>query len=180
MPVTAQLNTTPDGFCRHDAVVADDEFMHFAADLIDAHDRVVLGRTTYDLFVAHWPAAARDSSLSEAEQRLGRAIDQTPRTIVSHGMIGSDWQGTEILDALNADSAAELAERGKALILGSPSIIAQFADWGLLDELRLTVHPVMGEHGVRPFERGQPQGLIAAGEHRLASGVTDFRFIRDG
>ena len=175
MPLHAQLNVTPDGFCNAEDVVADDDFMNFATDLIDGADRIVLGRRTYELFVVHWPAAARDSTLSLAEQRLGRAIDETPRTVVSRSMTGSAWARTVVLSDLTAESARELAQGGTALILGSPSIITQVAEWGLLDRLHLTAHPVMGGDGVRPFDR-PPASLTAAGRSELPSGVTDFRF----
>ena len=178
MSVTAQINVTPDGFCDAESVVADDDFSGFAADLIQRHDRLVLGRKTYELFVAHWPAAAHDHNLSPAEQRLGRAIDGTPRVLVSRSMTQSDWSGTEIVAELDRDVAADLAQGDRLLILGSPSIIGQFAQWGLLDALHLTVHPVMGGGTQRLFDGESPARMAVAGRSALPSGVTDFRFER--
>ena len=178
IPVTAQINVTADGFCNHDDVAIDDDFMRFAATCIDEADRLVLGRKTYDLFVAHWPAAAKDKSLPEAEQALGRAIDGTPRTVVSRSLAHSDWAGTDLLADLDADRAATLAASDDLLILGSPSIIDQFAGWGLLDRLLLSVHPLLGRSGHRLFEKGHAEGMIYVGSTSTGADIRTLEFAR--
>ncbi|TDH34198.1 hypothetical protein E2A64_16075 [Pseudohoeflea suaedae] len=179
MSVTAQLNVTPDGFCNHDDVVIDDDFMRFAVDCVEACQTLVLGRKTYELFVAHWPDAANDTSLPEWEQRLGRAIDGTPRTVVSNSLSGSDWKGTSILRDLNPASAEHVRRSGAVLVLGSPSIIAQFAGWGLLDNVLLSVHPVMGRTGTRPFAKFAPEEMHFARSYPTGPKVMTFEFTRE-
>lgn len=179
MPVTAQLNVTPDGFCNHDDVVIDDEFMRFAVGCLEASQTLVLGRKTYELFVAHWPRAANDTSLPEWEQKLGRAIDGTPRIVISNSLAGSDWNGTSIQRNLDRDSAEHIRQSGAVLVLGSPSIIARFAGWGLLDTLLLSVHPVTGGEGVRPFATSAPEAMRYVRSSRTGRDVMTFEFVRE-
>ena len=178
MPVTAQLNVTPDGFCNHDDVVIDDAFMRFAIDCLERSQRLVLGRKSYELFVAHWPQAARNKSLPEMEQKLGQAIDGIERTLVSRSVEASDWPGTTILSELDRDAAGKLRSEGDILILGSPSIIDQFARWGLLDRLLLSVHPTIGGTGKRLFEDQMPAEMEFAREFETGANVKTFEFAR--
>lgn len=177
MPVAAQLNVTPDGFCNHDDVAIDDRFMAFAVQCLEGADRLLLGRKTYDLFVAYWPAAARNASLPEWEQTLARSIDAIDKVVVSRSMTASDWGTTSVLADLDEDSARALSMSGRTLILGSPSLIAQFAEWGLLDELMLSVHPVMGRDGMRLFDGSVPAGMFFDHQFPSGSAVTTYRFV---
>jgi dihydrofolate reductase len=45
---------------------------------------------------------------------------------------------------------------GKVLVPGSISVVRQLLAAGLLDELRLLVHPVAARRGARLFEEGEP------------------------
>ena len=177
MTVTAQLNVTPDGYCNHDDVMIDDAFMRFAVDCLEACQTLVLGRKTYELFVAHWPRAATDTSLPEWEQKLGRAIDSTPRTVISNTLTRSDWKRTSIERELDRQSAERIRQSGNTLILGSPSIIAQFAGWGLLDRLLLSVHPVIGGTGVRPFAAFAPEPMRFVRSFPTGPDVMTFEFV---
>ena len=178
MTVTAQINVTPDGFCNHDGVAVDDGFMAFAVDCLTPADRLLLGRKTFELFAAHWPAAARDTSLPAWEQRLGQAIDGIDRIVASRTLTKVEWPGTSILSDLDRDSARSLAENGELLIFGSPSIIGQFAGWGLLDRLLLTVHPVLGRQGVRLFGGTAPEDMTCDADWQTGAGVRTYRFVR--
>ena len=178
--LTAQMNMTPDGFCNHDAVIADDAFLHFAADLVEAADTVLLGRKTFDLFVAHWPDAARDDATQPAERRLAQAIDTTPRLVASRSLGGSDWPGTQIIADLDAPALADATSRGDVLLLGSPSLFDQMAARGALDRIILTVHPMLAGRGHRLLAQSTlDPALYRAGEARqFASGTCSFEFLR--
>ena len=177
MGIAAQLNVTPDGFCNHPDVDIDDAFMEFAVRCLDEADRLLLGRRTYDLFVGHWPEAARDPSLPAWEQRLGQAIDGIDRLVVSRDMTGSDWGDTAILHDFTEESARRLGAEATTLVLGSPSIIAQLAAWGALDRLMLSVHPVMGGQGVRPFEGFAPQGMAFERVVETGANIMTYVFV---
>ena len=158
MPITASINVTPDGFCNHDDVAADADFMTCEAALIESADYVVLGRKTYELFAAYWPQAARNPELDEAEIRLARAIDDTPRLVVSRSLNGSDWEGTTILADFDRALADEWSGRGRLIVLGSPSIFTQLSAWDLIDRYHFVIEPFVGGRGARLFEPTERAG----------------------
>ena len=57
----------------------------------------------------------------------------------------------EAVTALKSEAAI-----GKILVAGSISVVRQLLAAGLLDELRLLVHPVAARHGMRLFDEGEP------------------------
>ena len=176
MSATAQLNVTPDGFCNHDNVAIDDDFMRFAVDCILASDCLLLGRKTYQLFADHWPQAARNQTLPEWERKLGKAIDETPRIVASESLAESDWEGTSFCLRLDRDAAKSMCVTRDVLILGSPSIISQFAHWGLLDRLYLSVHPLMGRTGMRLFAASAPAAMQFVRSFQTGAEVKTFEF----
>ena len=62
------------------------------------------------------------------------------------------WRNVERTDDLVA-TVAGLREQdlGKVLVAGSVSVVRQLLAAGLLDELRLLIHPVAARHGERLF-----------------------------
>lgn len=165
MPITASINVSPEGFCNHDDVVVDDEFTHAEAELIEAADRVIIGRKTFDLFVAYWPDAARNEALGEAERRLAKAIDETPRLAISRSLEQSDWEGTTILKDFDQTVARELAGEEDLIVLGSPSIFSQLSRWDCIDRYHFVIEPMVSGHGQRlfgkdPMSRRQELNLL--------------------
>jgi dihydrofolate reductase len=59
-----------------------------------------------------------------------------------------------LVDAVTALKAQDGVD--KILIAGSVSIVRQLLSAGLLDELRLLVHPIAARNGTRLFEEGEP------------------------
>ncbi|WP_066552763.1 dihydrofolate reductase family protein [Croceicoccus bisphenolivorans] len=174
--ITASLNITPDGFCNHDAVVADAEFTRFATAQVEAAERLLLGRKTYELFESYWPEAARNPAHDPLEYALGKAIVAIPRTVVSRTLTFSDWEGTEFVSDIT-DFVAD----GEVLLLGSPSIHSRLASDGRIERFCYLVHPMLPARGARLFEgsRSHPSAIRFIKSQSFASGVRVLEYARD-
>jgi len=178
--LTASINVTCDGFCNHEDVVADAEFSALGAELVEAADRLLLGRKTFELFEGYWPAAANDPATPAADMRLARAIVDTPRTVLSRTLDHSQWTGTDFLADLDKAAAADLARNQDVLLLGSPSILTLLAGQDAIDRYVFVIHPIVAAGGVRLFENAaakQP-ALRSAASRTLASGVQVMELVR--
>ena len=68
------INVTPDGFCDHIAVIADDELHRFYSNLLKNADTMLLGRKTFQLMEAHWPSEKNKTAHSAVYILLNQTV----------------------------------------------------------------------------------------------------------
>ncbi|WP_395245134.1 dihydrofolate reductase family protein [Agromyces sp. MMS24-K17] len=142
-----------DYFGSVDRLNADD---HDQLALLETVDRIVLGRATYEMFAAYWPAA-------DAEvERVAVPIARLPKHVVSTTLDRAPWGDDEIGILRDLDAVAELRELdGSTIVWGSLDLADDLLRAGLVDVLRLRILPVLIGAG-RSFTPGD------LGERRLA------------
>jgi dihydrofolate reductase len=119
-------------------------------------DVLLLGRVTYDSFAGAWPG--RETAGGE-DATFAKQLGDTRKVVVTRGGQDLGWRNVEALRGDLVPAVAALAAEpgvGKVLVGGSISVVRQLLAAGLLDELRLLVHPVAARHGERLFDEGEP------------------------
>ena len=115
----------------------------------------LFGRRTYEKMAAFWP-------IQGDENPIAAHLNRTPKYVVSSTLSGSDWAGTTILRGAVAESVRGIkADReGSITVLGSGLLSRALLADGLVDELRLFLHPLLMGTGKRLFgELPDPQSL---------------------
>ncbi|MDD1664506.1 MAG: dihydrofolate reductase family protein [Methanomicrobiales archaeon] len=123
----------------------DEEDVAFSARASGSSGALVFGHTTYDMMAAYWPTpeAARDNPA------VAKAMNTTPKIVFSKTMKpvkdGPVWRNTRVIREITRDAILMLKAEtgGDWVILGSGSIVQQFARLGLIDEYQLMVNPVI-------------------------------------
>ena len=174
--LTLLMNMTLDGFCNHDAVIADDDLHANAADAIAAADIVALGGTTYDLFVDHWPAVARDETDTPIGHAFAKRLDGAEKIVFSASRSSLDWSGARLHAG---DAVAELRrltrDAGRnVVIMGSAALARSAIAAGIVAEYRLPVQPIVLADGVRLFEHDTRLELLRSTP--FASGAVELRY----
>ena len=138
----------------------------------DTSDVLLIGRVTYDSFAGAWPdrEAAGEDDASFAKQ-----LGDTRKVVVSRQQLDFSWRNSELIegDLVEAVTAlkADAGLRG-ILIPGSISVVQQLLTAGLVDELRLLVHPVAVRKGRRLFDEGDsPYHLRVTATATFPTGV---------
>jgi dihydrofolate reductase len=69
------------------------------------------------------------------------------------------WQNSTLISANVADELAKLkqGEGGDIVISGSGALVRSLLRYGLLDELKLMIHPILVGSGKRLFEEGEEE-----------------------
>jgi len=119
-------------------------------------DALLLGRVTYDSFAGAWPD--REQAGGE-DAAFAAQLGDTRKLVATRGDGDLGWRNVEAIRGDLADAVRALAAEpgvGKVLVPGSISVVRQLLAAGLLDELRLLVHPVAARHGQRLFDEGEP------------------------
>jgi dihydrofolate reductase len=117
-------------------------------------DVLLIGRATYDSFAGAWPD--RESGGGE-DAPFAKQLGDTRKVVVSAQPLDFSWRNSELIDGPLPEAAAALkADPGVRgiLIPGSISVVRQLLAVGLVDELRLLVHPVAVRKGQRLFDDG--------------------------
>jgi dihydrofolate reductase len=115
---------------------------------------LLLGRETYDSFAGAWPE--REAAGGE-DATFAARLGDTRKVVVSRSPLEFTWRGSEQLRGDLVEAVTALKDEPGVtgvLIPGSISIVQQLLAAGLVDELRLLVHPVAARKGRKLFDDG--------------------------
>jgi dihydrofolate reductase len=132
----------------------DDAMGRAVAEDYDAADVLLIGRETYDSFAGAWPD--REAGGGE-DAPFAKKLGDIRKVVVSRRPAQFTWRNSEVLSGDLVDGVAALKADpgiGKIVIPGSISVVRQLLAAGLVDELRLLVHPVAARKGRRLFDDG--------------------------
>ena len=135
-----------------------------ALERLAGADAMLMGRGTYELFSAVWPGQSGE---------FANRINDIRKYVFSATLDKAGWNNSVIL---RGDAVAEVTrlkqQDGRELALYGHGRLAQaLLEHGLIDELRLSVHPVMVGSGQVLFRDGQKQALRLAGARTFGTGV---------
>jgi dihydrofolate reductase len=138
----------------------------------DAADVLLLGRQTYDSFAGAWPereAAGGDDAT------FAKQLGDMRKVVASRQPLEFSWRNSELIQGDLVGAVASLkADPGVRGILvpGSISVVQQLLAAGLVDELRLLVHPVAARKGRKLFDEGDaPYHLSVTATEAYPTGV---------
>jgi dihydrofolate reductase len=152
----------------------------FDWELFDRVDTCVLGRAMYPEYEQYWrtivadpttPLAATGSVPTADEARYAEFADRTPHYVLTSRPGDLDWPVAQAIR--DSDAVRQLRDLpgGDIYLVGGPSTVAGLLDAELIDELRLTVHPVV-------LGAGKPLFGRVVREHRLQ--LTSARPLKSG
>jgi dihydrofolate reductase len=149
-----------------------DEMQQAVGSQIAASDAMLLGRRGYHRFAQTFMGTSGD--------RLPFAawMNNTPKYIVSTTLSDLEWQNSTLIATNIADELAKLKQQpGKAItVSGSATVVRSLLRDGLLDELRLMIHPVVVGRGGRLFEDGLESALELVDSRTFTTGVVSVTY----
>src|SRR4029077_10415941 len=148
----------------------DEEVTRDALERLSGSDAMLMGRGTYELFAATWPGQTDD---------FARRINAIRKYVFSSTLTSADWSNSTIV---RGDVLAEVTrikeQDGRDLALfGHGRLARTLLDSGLIDELRLSIHPVLAGAGLPQFSNGHktPLTLVAAKPFTTGAVVLSYR-----
>jgi dihydrofolate reductase len=150
-----------------------DEMGTVVGEAIAASDAFLLGRRTYEEWSAFWPHQ------DPAENPMASAMNETQKFVVSTSLDKVEWQNSTLVEGDLAEAVTELkANPGKNIgMSGSATLVRSLLGHGLVDELRLLVHPLVVGSGGRLFDNGtMPVSLELVDSRTFTTGVVDLTY----
>lgn len=117
----------------------------FKVDETMAADAQLLGRVTYELFVASWP---------QLEGEFADRFNGMPKYVVSSTLTDPEWSNTSVLNGDLVEDVTKLKARYERDILvhGSPRLSQALIEHDLVDAVHLLVYPIIVGAGKRLFD----------------------------
>lgn len=151
---------------------ADDEIAGANAAGMTGSDALLMGRVTYEGMAAHWPH-------QPDEEPMVAFLNSVPKFVVSTTLrepLG--WNNSTLIQGDIAREIVDLKQGpGKDItILGSGALVRSLLHHGLLDELRIMIHPLVLGSGKRLFEGGDQEKLTLVESRAFGTGVVSLAY----
>ena len=107
-------------------------------------EAMLLGRRSYEFLAARWPS--RTGALADR-------LNSKPKYVVSSSLQAPAWNNTTVLEGDAVDAVSKLKQdvAGDIAVAASFQLVHTLIEHDLVDELRLTVYPVVLGAGARLF-----------------------------
>lgn len=128
----------------------DEEFNQFAIEQLESAGGLIFGRLTYELMAGYWPTAAAQDD----DPKVAEWMNKLPKYVFSKTLSQASWHNTTLIAG---DAVMEMKrikhESGKDLfIFGSANLSETFFRYGLIDEIRALISPLILGKGTPLFK----------------------------
>jgi dihydrofolate reductase len=120
-------------------------------------DTLLMGRILYEEWAAYWPN--QDPEENPVAARMNGVKKYVVSTTLEEPL---EWNNASLIGENVAEEISALKRQpGKDIVIsGSGALVRSLLEDGLLDELKLMVHPVVVGSGKRLFEEGENQTAL--------------------
>lgn len=129
-------------------------------DVLPRVDAALLGGGMYPGYEQYWTAIQErpDEPIpmtgkvpTPGEVEYARFTAQAPHYVLSSTLTSATWSNTSFLRGLDEVAALKRQPGKDIYLVGGAQVLASLIDAGLVDELRLTVHPLIAGDGKSLF-----------------------------
>ncbi|MET7734686.1 dihydrofolate reductase family protein [Streptomyces sp. NPDC005402] len=135
------------------------------------------GRVVYELMADYWPTADADPDAPASVREFAPIWRNLPKVVYSRTLTHVDWNSTLVREVVPEEVRALKERPGGDLALGGAGLGETFLRYGLVDELRIYVHPVLIGRGKPLFPYTDTlTSLRLVESHTFGNGVVLLRY----
>ncbi|GAB3708222.1 dihydrofolate reductase family protein [Spirosoma flavus] len=156
-----------------------EELQQFADELVKTVGAPVYGKNTYQLMAGYWPTVLADPKADKHSLDHARWVHQIPKIVFSTTLPSADWHNTRLIkDNVEEEVKRLKQQKGNDLVIfGSPGLAKSLMSLGLIDEYKLTLHPVILGTGIPLFDSHTPMSKLTLVESKtLGSRVVTLHY----
>jgi dihydrofolate reductase len=144
----------------------DDEMNAYVGELINSVGVHAMGRVAYEEMAPYWQSSTDD---------FAKPMNEIPKAVFSRTLTEATWPESTIYRDVESGIAELKAQDGGPIITyGGATFAQEVTRLGLVDELRINVHPVAFGSGYLLF--GGPMDLELQDVRRFASGSVAYTY----
>lgn len=143
----------PNGVMDIGFVQYNHELEEFANKVTANADTILWGRSTYEMMYQYWPNMLDNLEASEHERNHAAWVDSVEKLVCSTSLSEVTWNNASLIkgNLIQRLHIEKLKDGGDILVLGSPRLAQFLLKKGLVDQLCLTVSPVIVGAGFNLF-----------------------------
>jgi len=156
----------------------DDEYDKYTSGLSKSGGTLIFGHTTYEMMKSYWPTPEAIKN----DPGMAKVMNNSPKIVFSKTLQsveeGLNWKNIKLFHEIEPEEIIKLKEQeGKDItILGSGTIVQQFANLGLIDEYWLLVIPVILGAGKYLFKDVKTINLKLLETRAFKNGIVLLRY----
>ena len=122
----------------------------YSDDSLQVGNILLFGRRTYEMMYSFWPTQLA----AEQFPKTAKGMNRSQKIIFSNTIKKAEWNNTQVISGNIVEEMRRLKKsNGKDMtILGSGSIVSQFANAGLIDIYQIMIDPVAIGEGTNLFQ----------------------------
>lgn len=133
-----------------------------ALGLVPDADAAVIGGGTYPGYEYLWGSIAADPqsaadmlgrAATDGEVEYARWTQRTPHYVLSTTLEKVNWETARLVRDVSELRSVKEQPGGAIYVIGGAALVSSLINEGLIDELRLIVHPILLGGGKAPFAR---------------------------
>ena len=139
---------------------------------VQAAEAMLMGRVLYEEWASYW------TSEEAGADDFAKFINNVPKYVVSNTLKEAAWNNTTVVSGDVAEEIREIKGKtdGDIAMSGSATLVRWLLANGLLDELRLLVHPIAVGKGQRLFEDTPTHPLQLVNHETFKTGVLNLTY----
>jgi dihydrofolate reductase len=154
----------------------DDEWEKYTHWQSKSGNTLMFGYTTYEMMKSYWPTP--DAIKNDPE--MAKVINNSPKIVFSKTLQsveeGPNWKNITLLHEIKPEEILKLKEEEDMTILGSGTIVQQFANLNLIDEYALVVVPIILGAGKPLFKDVKNMNLKLLEARAFKNGIVLLRY----
>ena len=121
-----------------------------AAKNLQSDAILIFGRVTYEQMAAYWPT----EDAIKNQPQVAKGMNNAEKIVFSRKLKKAEWNNTRLIKANAEEELRKIKKQSTKdlVILGSGSIVTQFAEWGLIDAYQFMIDPVVLGDGTPVFK----------------------------
>jgi dihydrofolate reductase len=125
------------------------EESEYAAEGAKSESIILFGRKTYEMMASYWPTPIAMQNAPE----VAEGMNKSEKIVFSTTLEKTDWQNTRLIktDIISEVKKLKKTSGKDMVVLGSGSIVTQFAQAGIIDNYQFMIDPVALGDGATIF-----------------------------
>ena len=135
---------------------------YLIGELLEDVDSVVIGKNLYQGFNSFWPSVALDQNSPTELREFAQWLIDSPKYVFSTTLESADWNNSTLIKSDIEGAITQIkALPGKDIVVfGGASFLASLTKFGLIDEYRLKLEPVLLGAGKPLFGEGTERAKL--------------------